>query len=192
MAFDHFSSKPTFREFKRYADKSPPLTYDEVSALRCDEAEADLWATHMAVRDVAAQFYQILVDDGSATGRPFSDLLFASVILLFSYLNSNAIAFDNAAHQSHPHPQTRTALMHWYALRMSGRMEYFVVDWHSARQQIGILSEVLQFNRLPNVLLNDQEDRLGDLQSDLAVIHSLVAKRAIVRSRRGDPFRLDL
>ena len=193
LGFGHLSERPEtiWSEVSSSNGGVGAPPYSDILESRCQEAEADLWATHMSLRDVASQFYQILVDEETSYGRPFSHHLFSSMITLFSYLNSEALAHKAYAELVHPHPAVRATLVHWYARKACGSMEFFVVDWHHSNIQLEMLAEAFRFNKLPNLMLS-KDDQTGNVQSDLDLTLVRLRERQTGQILRRRLFRLDL
>jgi hypothetical protein len=194
LGFGHFNEKKKYVVrpevgLSVVAEASPPRA--AILELRCQEAEADLWATHMTLRDVASQFYQILIEPGTPHGRPFSDHIFFSLITLFSYLNKEALAHNAYAKRVHPHPLVRATLVHWYAMRICSPIEFFVVDWQHVRRQLDMTAMIFQYNKLPNLMLSGQ-DNASNVQDDINLTLVRLRERQTTRISGQRRFRLDL
>jgi len=194
LGFGHFIERPgsELSEVTSSRRRIPAPFSKELLEERCQEAEADLWATHMMLRDVACQFYQILVDDETSLGRPFSDHLFSTLITLFSYLNREALAHNAYAKRVHAHPSVRMSLVYWYAGKKCESMEFFVVDWRHLRVQYEIMSDVFQFNKLPNLMLSKQDQKTDNVQRDLDLTLARLRERQAIRDSSRSLFRLEL
>lgn len=144
---------------------------------RVQEAEADLWATHALFQTVANQYYQIFIEPGQNRGRPFSDHIIFTLVVLFSYLNRQVLSLDAVRGAEHPHPQVRASLVNWYALKISERFDYFFVDWHTANREMAHLTNIFEYRKLPNVLLTDNNKWVSNIDDEINLMLKLLRER---------------